>query len=81
MTAALERSGSAIRRFFGSDAVVSLAVECDPEAGAHKELYAIIEMGRTAADALSRMAAFDDQWWLDELPAARGKLSITLACT
>ena len=77
----LERVGPAVRRFFGPDAVVSLTVDHDREAAANQELHAVVETGWPAADALSRLATFDDQWWLDELPAARGKLSITLAAT
>lgn len=75
----LARAAPVVRHHFGPDTRLSLAVDRIPEAGAYEELYVVVHTRLSPDDALDRLVAFDDDWWLDELPAARGKLTITLA--
>jgi hypothetical protein len=69
----------AVRRHVGQEAPIALEVFRDPEATGHEELCAAIGTTLPADDALRRLSDFDEEWWLDAMPAARGKLMVTLS--
>jgi hypothetical protein len=75
----LDEVPAVVERCFGADARLSVTVYRDPEASAHRELYVVVHTPLSPGDALGRLAAFDDEWWLDALPIANGKLTVSLA--
>lgn len=48
----------------------------DPEAEDSQELFVLIPTHDTPEEALSRLDRLDQEWWLDVLPQARGKMTI-----
>ncbi len=67
-----------IERHFGWYAPAFLEVVSDPEAPDDRELYALIGTELPPGQALAKLERLDEQWWLDALPRAKGKLCIDL---
>ena len=61
---------------FGSPPTVMLDVACDDEAPKRCRLYATIVTALSSADALARLDALYESWWLDRLPSVAGKLNL-----
>lgn len=55
---------------------VFLEVISDPEATNDRQLFAFIGTHLSPDEALDSLEYFDDEWWLDTLDEARGKLCI-----
>lgn len=67
-----------IDRFFPSSRKPAAALVTDPESENHEQIFVSIAECATAAELLKRLRAFDESWWLDALPRARGKLLIDI---
>ncbi|MBC7250165.1 MAG: hypothetical protein H5T62_07760 [Anaerolineae bacterium] len=59
-----------------SPSQVFLEVITDPEETNSTQLLASIATGLDPDEALDRLERFDEEWWLDALAGARGKLCI-----
>ena len=68
----------AVRRHF-PEAGLRLEVATDPEVAGATHLVLSINQGGSVDRALNRLRRFDDDWWLDQIHRAQGKLVITLA--
>jgi hypothetical protein len=67
------------RRVFGSDTTLGLEVYADPEVpGARESLFLLVHTTLEAPEARALLDRFDEEWWIDALPAAQGLLGITL---
>ncbi len=55
-----------------------LEVTTDPEAPEATHLVLSIASAGSVNRALTRLRRFDDEWWIDQIHRARGKLVITL---
>ena len=68
-----------VERVFGSDAPVVLAVVENPEAAdSLPELFVYIQTPLPVAAAREKLEQLDEEWWLDALPRAGGRLNIAL---
>ena len=68
-----------VERVFGSDAPTVLAVVENPEtADSSPELFVYIQTPLPVSAARAKLAQLDDEWWLDALPRAEGRLNIAL---
>lgn len=78
ITPLLHEAAVAVRDHFGDDARIAIEVYHDPEAATHAELYALIQtpLALSSDEALRRLDAFDEGWWLDAMPRAGGLLTI-----
>lgn len=68
----------AAEEFMGSGTAIALEVVSDPEAENAEELYALIQTRLEPDQALRMLHAFDRGWWLERVPRARGKLTVSL---
>lgn len=55
-----------------------LEVHTDPEDSTNRQIVLSIRTNLSPKDALARLDQFDEQWWLDEIGKAQGKLCIML---
>jgi hypothetical protein len=68
-----------VGRVFGPDAPLVLEVVENPDASeALPELFMYIQTRLPVQAARARLAQLDDEWWLDALPRAAGRLNIGL---
>jgi hypothetical protein len=68
-----------VERVFGSDVPTVLEVVQNPEAAdASPELFAYIQTTLPVPEAREKLEKLDDEWWLDALPRAEGRLNIAL---
>jgi hypothetical protein len=68
-----------VERVFGSDVPMVLEVVQNPEAAdASSELFAYIQTPLPVPEAREKLERLDEEWWLDALPRAEGRLSIAL---
>jgi hypothetical protein len=68
-----------VERVFGSDAPVVLAVVENPEAvDSLPELFVYIQTPLPVTAAREKLEQLDEEWWLDALPRAGGRLNIAL---
>ncbi|MDP2936787.1 MAG: hypothetical protein Q8O86_09890 [Dehalococcoidia bacterium] len=67
-----------IAKYFGPDPDIILEVFTDPEGDRHKELFAFIQTPLPPQDAIAGLRQLDHGWWLEEVAAAEGNLSISL---
>lgn len=67
-----------IPRVFGSEAELALALVHDPEDGAAGEPFVFIRTALPPGEALDRLRAFDEGWWLRRLASGGGRLTVTL---
>lgn len=65
-----------IADIFGHESRVVLEVITDPEAPADRELFAFVRTALPADKALQKLGQLDQDWWLDRLDDAQGKLCI-----
>ena len=63
---------------FSPETSVRLDVEDDPEGVEPPELVARIRTDLPAQTARERLAEFDRSWWLENVPRAKGELTIDL---
>ena len=68
----------AARRYFPA-AGLRLEVATDPEIAGATHLVLSITQDGSVDRALNRLRCFDEDWWLDQIHRAQGKLVITLA--
>jgi hypothetical protein len=68
-----------VERVFGSDAPTVLALVENPEAAdSLPELFVYIQTPLPVLAAREKLAQLDEEWWLDALPRAEGRLNIAL---
>lgn len=65
-----------IRYYFDSDTEMILDLVTDPEAEVDRVLFALIRTKLPSSRALDRLDRLDDEWWLENLHHAEGKLCI-----
>jgi len=63
---------------FGSGCERALSVVSDPDADGREQLVLSIRTELPASEAMARLDAFDNHWWLSAVPRARGRLVILL---
>lgn len=69
----------AVTRYFGRDAQLALETLDDPEdAASERELFAVISTTLSPTQALDRLDAFDEEWWLARSRAIGSRLTVTL---
>ena len=67
-----------VSEVFGAATQVRLDLLDDPEFLGQPKLYAVILTPLAAEVALALQARLDDDWWLDNLERAQGKLNLCL---
>ena len=67
-----------IRKYFGSGTRAVLQVIKDPEAQADRRLFVFIPTRLRPKEARIRLKSLDKGWWINALPEARGKVTISL---
>ena len=68
-----------VDQIFGSEAPTVLAVVENPEAAdSLPELFVYIQTPLPVPAAREKLAQLDEEWWLDALPRAEGRLNIAL---
>jgi hypothetical protein len=67
-----------VKRLFGPKPRVTLRVAYDPEATDECELVASIHTGLPVEEVVDRLDRFDNDWGLDAMEKAQGKLSFDL---
>jgi hypothetical protein len=68
-----------VSRYFGLDARLALETVLDPEDDApDEELYAVISTTLSPTEALARLNAFDQGWWLERSRRIVPQLTATL---
>ncbi|MBC7259156.1 MAG: hypothetical protein H5T65_07895 [Chloroflexi bacterium] len=65
-----------IAEVFGHASRVVLEVITDPEAPADRELFAFVQADLPPDEALQKLNQLDQEWWLDKIDEAQGKLCI-----
>lgn len=65
--------------YFGPEAPMFLEMVVDPENDEDEdgELVAFVGVSPSAGSALERLWAFDEGWWLRQVPRVGGRLSVT----
>jgi len=73
----LDAAHDAAIRYF---APVSLALEviADPDSTDDQQLVLFVVLQDTPAEAFANLQRFDDEWWLDAIDEAQGRLCISL---
>jgi len=74
----LEEAYTKIEKYFGPYPQVFLEVISDPEATDDRQLFAFIGTHLSPDKALDTLERFDEEWWLDVLDQAQGKLCIDI---
>jgi hypothetical protein len=75
----LREAREQVDRVFGSSAPIDLEVVENPEAAdSSPELFAFIQTPLPVPAARERLERLDEEWWLDALPRAEGRLNIAL---
>lgn len=69
-----------VSKVFGAATSIRLDLLDDPDFLGEPKLYAVILTPLAAESALALQARLDDEWWLDNLERARGKLNIYTEC-
>lgn len=61
-------------------APLSLALEviADPDTADDQQLVLFVVLQGTPAEAFEKLQRFDDEWWLDAMDEAKGRLCISL---
>ncbi len=78
-TSSCSTSTAQVARIFGPDVPLVLEVIPNPEAvDALPELFLYIQTRLPVHEARARLEKLDDEWWLDALPGADGRLNIAL---
>jgi hypothetical protein len=74
----LDEARSVLEKFFGESVRVSLEIISDPEASDHRQLFGYINAELSPEDALSRLDAFDNAWFLKQLNLVGGLFNFNL---
>jgi len=64
--------------FFASEVKMALEVVADPEALGDRQLFVLIRTVLPRKEARQGLAELDQEWWLNALPRAEGKMEIAL---
>lgn len=72
----LTEAPNQIHRIFGKDVTLCLELHHDPEEG-WDELFIVIKSPYAAEEAIRRENQLAEEWFLDRMEAAQGKLNIT----
>lgn len=67
------------REHFGRGTRLALEVVADPEAQGDRQLFVLIRTKLPPKVARAILTEIDQNWWLDALPEAAGKMEIALA--
>jgi hypothetical protein len=67
-----------IRRIFGDEAVIFLALIVDPEDEDFEELLISIVTDRPTEKALDLLDRFDEEWFMEVLPQTKNLLNVTV---
>lgn len=65
-----------VAEYFELPAKPILEVISDPESEGDQQLFLLIPTYHAPQQALFRLDQLDQEWWLDVLPQARGKMTI-----
>ncbi len=65
-------------KYFGPRASMALEVVADPEAPRDQQLFVVIQTRFRPKIAHALLSELDRGWWLDALPAAQGKMELSL---
>lgn len=74
----LENAHDKIQEYFDFDTPMALDVIREPDAKSSGRLFVLILTTLRPKEALAHLDELDRDWWLDVLPAARGKLTIDI---
>ena len=75
----MEEARTRTRAIFGEDADLVLEVQADRDSEEPDEhLYVMLRTGLPSAEATKRLDKLDEDWWLDAVPQARGRMTIAL---
>lgn len=74
----LFKAREVIRNYFGPEVAAALEVVADPEALGDRQLFVLIRTDLSRKEARALLAELDRGWWLDALPASKGKMEIAL---
>lgn len=66
-----------IQEYFGPNVEVELELFTDPEADDVQQLFALIHTSLPLEEEANFLENLYDEWWLDALPAAQGKLVVS----
>lgn len=66
-----------VKRHFGASTQLVLELLHDPEADAHKQLFALTQTNLEPEAALAALDRFDQEWWLDALPRVNCHLTFS----
>src|SRR5215203_3895299 len=78
LTSLLFAAYGAVHEHFGSGVETALEVVADPEALGDRQLFVLIRTELPRREARVHLAELDQGWWLGALPAAEGKMEISL---
>lgn len=67
-----------IQQYFGPHTQVTLEVFTDPEAEDFQQLFALVHASPPLEEEDDPLENLYDEWWLDTLPAALGKMIISV---
>lgn len=57
---------------------LTLEVIADPNSADDQQLVLFVGLQDTPAEAFAKLQRFDDEWWLDAMDEAKGRLCISL---
>lgn len=72
----IDEACTEIKRYF-PQADIRLDIVTDPECGEREAVLSILTT-MDAEEAVNTLSRFDEEWWLERLPQAQGRLCITL---
>lgn len=67
-----------IRKYFPTGTRVALEIVADPEAQEDQQLFVVIRTRLSPRVAHTLLSVLDQNWWLDVLPRAKGKMEVSL---
>lgn len=65
-------------KYFGGTLFISLEVIADGESSAESQIFAYVQTTARLEEGLARLKRFDDEWWLDAMRFAHGRLVVDL---
>lgn len=75
----VEEAYTKIATCFGANVPVFLEVMADPESTQDDlELVAFVQSHMSVEDSLKALERFDEEWWLDTMPRAKGLFAVHL---
>jgi hypothetical protein len=78
LVAVLKEIADVVPRYFGEEVQLALEVVNDPEDDHDGTLFAVIQTRLSPDEALDRLRAFDQDWWLNRSLEIAGNLTVTL---